>query len=156
MKKNRGLIIGVIIVVIIIAVVVWYFYFRTPAGLKLDTGTDPIPGPLNQFVCPTGTTGTYPNCILTETTPDAVFENAIIAAKVNVTNNNQLTNNQKINAINMIDVNVPKNKDVILADAASGKDIVQLILSDAEKFYLITFKVPIALSDVSRSGSGRG
>lgn len=153
MKKNKSLIIGVVVVVIIIAVVVWYFYFRTPVGLKVDTGentTNP-----DGSVCPTGTTGTYPNCVLTELTPDAVFENAVTAAKVNITNNAQLTNAQKINATTIIDVYVTKNKNVILADSASGKDIVELILSDAEKIYLVNYRVPIALSTASRATGGR-
>lgn len=157
MKKNKNLVIGVIIVLLLAAVAAWYFFFRTPAALKvgdevITDPVEPIPGPLDQFVCPVGTSGTYPDCTLDVVNANTIFSNAITAAKLNVTNNVLLTTTQKVNAISVIDVYVPKNKDVLLADAASGRDLVTLILQDAEKIYLTNYGVYIALI----AGSGKG
>lgn len=154
MKKNKGLIIGVIIVVIIIAVAAWYFFFRTPDMSKLGTdGTvdvpvpvpKPTPGPLDQYVCPPGTSGTPPDCVLDVVNQDTVFFNAIASAKQRVTNSASLNNIQKSNAISVIDVSVPNDKARILSDAATGKDLIVLILADAERIYLDKYGSPVVL-----------
>lgn len=159
MKKNKGLIIGIVII-IILAAVVWYFFFRNSGAAKIGSGTDvtpqPTPGPLDQYVCPAGTSGTYPDCKLDIVTPDAIFAKALVDAKKEVTNNASLTNTQKVNAINVIDVFVPNDKDTLLAGAAAGGDLVQLILTDAEKIYLTQFGSEVKLSQASRASSGKG
>lgn len=159
MKKNKGLVIGVIIVIIILAVAAWYFFFRTDnakLGDEIPTPDppDPEPGPLDQFVCPPGTSGTYPVCTLNAVNPDIVFANAIIEAKLRVTNNTSLNDIQKIRVISIIDIYVTQNKDRILADTAGGKNIVNLILLDAEGLYLRDFGVASILSN--RPGAGKG
>lgn len=121
---------------------------NTGGGFGSGGGFEPTP-------CPPGTSGTPPNCILDTLVPNAIFASALVTAKTKVTNFSDLSSTQKANAINIININVPNNKDAILADAASGKDIVQLILADTQKIYLANFGVTIKLTDTARASSGR-
>lgn len=140
MKKNKGLIIGVILFIIAAAVAAWYFFFRTTAARVVEEVIDDTP----------------PDKPVAEPPTPAIFAQAIIAAKQDVLNNQLLTSDERSRAVNIIDVFVTKDSSLILADAATGKDIVQLILIDAEKIYLVNFKVPIVLSSTSRATQGKG
>lgn len=161
MKKNKGLVIGVIIVVIILGVAAWYFFFRTPTGAKIgdeiiiSEDPEPEPGPLDQYVCPPGSSMINGECALDVINQDTIFSNAITAAKQRVINNALLTSIQKSNAISVIDVYVPNNKNTILADAATGKEIVVLILQDAEKIYLVIYGSKIILIPTGAVGGGK-
>lgn len=159
MKKNSKLIIAVIIVIALLAVAAWYFFFRTPAQRIVEeeiAEDEQIPGPLDQYVCPPGTSGAYPDCKLDVINQDTIFANAIEAAKKSVTNNLTLNAIQRSNVISVIDVYVTKNKDVIVAEASTGKDIVQLILADAQKIYLSTYGTPVTLTLAALASRGKG
>lgn len=161
MKKKKKLIIGIVVVIALLAVAAWYFFFRTPTEKKIGNGTtEPEPEdetlPLDQPVCPPGTTGTWPICVQDVVNQDTIFANAIESAKQDVTNNNLLTSLQKSNVKSIIDVYVVQNKVTILADAATGKDLVQLILTDAERIYLSTYGSPVRLTILSRATGGKG
>lgn len=95
--------------------------------------------------CPAGSTGIYPRCTLDVVDANAFFEDGLLGARQTVTNNSQLTATQKADAINIINIDVPKNKLLIIAVAANEGGIVKVILDNAERFYLGKFGVPISL-----------
>lgn len=112
MKKNKGLIIGIVVALIIAAVAVWYFFFKKPSGEKLDTGTG---------------NGTLDS--------DTIVRNAIIEATKKVTDNTVLTATEKEKSLYIIRTNVVAAKSQVMEKYVAGEDIVDFILRYTENVY---------------------